>query len=89
MAFHIIHEDEHPVTLGPVWRVVQDPLNIDALGVVVFTMHSGRGLEFKGIAHWVYSLSRWARNLWVPAPPQVPPTLLKVVEDHLKQKPQS
>lgn len=88
MTLHIIHEDEQ-VSLGPVWRVVQDPLDIDALGVVVFTMHSGRGLEFKGIAHWVYSLSCWAPNLWVPAPPQVPLKLLKIVEDHLKQEPQS
>jgi hypothetical protein len=87
MALHIIHEDEHPVTLGPVWRVVQDPLDTDDPDFVVFTMHSGRGLEVRGIAYWFNN--RWARNLWVPAPPQVPLKLLQIVEDHLKQEPQS
>ena len=88
MALHIIYEDEHPVTLGPVWRVVQDPLDTNDLGLVVFTMHSRRGLELRLIAYW--DGRGWDPGLsWVPAPPQVPLKVLQIVEGHLKQEPQS
>lgn len=77
----LIHQDSHDGSTSPRWRVEQDPTMSARPDLVRFTKHSKRKL-LDQIARW--DGNGWDPARWVPKHPQVPHTLLAIVEAHMR-----
>lgn len=78
----LIHCDTHPFDLGPRWEVIQDPTIAARPDLVRFVKHSAKRKLLDQIARW--NGTGWDPSRWVPAHPQVPRTLLGIVERHMR-----
>lgn len=76
----LIHQDTHDLKFGPRWTVERP---YDKLPNLVRFMKMGQQRKLLDqIAHW--DGSGWSGTRWRPNPRQVPQTLLKIVEDHMR-----
>jgi hypothetical protein len=82
MATHVIHQDQHDYTLGPRWRVEQDWAMAGRPDLVRFVKRNQMSKRLDQIARW--TPEGWDQTRWVPKHPQVPNTLLAIVENHMR-----
>ena len=79
MATHVIHQDQHDYKLGPRWRVEQMAGRPD---LVRFVKRNQMSKRLDQVARW--TPEGWDQTRWVPKHPQVPNTLLAIVEKHMR-----
>jgi hypothetical protein len=80
----LIHRDTHDIAqFGPWWTVERQPGFTTDGRVVRFLKHNGRRKLLDQTARW--TSAGWDPNRWVPAHPQVPYTLLEIVENHMRK----
>jgi len=78
----LIHQDDHDWSLGPRWRVEQDPTMAARPDLVRFTKHSEARKLLDQIARW--DGAGWDPARWMPKHPQVPHLLMAIVENHMR-----
>jgi hypothetical protein len=78
----LIHADTHDYSAGPRWQVEQDPTMAGRPDLVRFTKQSQARKLLDQIARW--DGAGWDPARWVPKHPQVPQTLLAIVEAHMR-----
>lgn len=78
----VIHRDTHSYDLGPRWEVTQDPTMAARPDLVRFVKRNAQRKLLDQIARW--GKDSWDPTRWVPAHPQVPKTLLGIVERHMR-----
>lgn len=78
----LIHLDDHDFNLGPRWRVEVDPTMAARLDLVRFIKYSAARKLLDQIARW--DGGGWDPERWAPKHPQVPKTLLAIVEAHMR-----
>lgn len=76
-----IHRDDHPFSLGPRWEVTQEIAGRPEL--VRFVKWSAQRKLLDQVARW--GETGWDSSRWVPVHPQVPRTLLGIVERHMRR----
>ena len=78
---NLIHKDTHDWSLGPRWTVTQDPTMNGSRDLVGFLKQGQRRKLLDQVARW--DGRGWDPSRWVPTFPQVPRTLLAIVERHM------
>ena len=81
---NLIHKDTHDWALGPRWTVTQDPTMAGRPDLVSFRKMAKTRKRLDQVACW--DGRGWDPDRWVPTYPQVPRTLLAIVERHMKQE---
>jgi hypothetical protein len=78
----ILHQDHHPYSVGPRWTVYQDPMFSGRQDLIRF-LKMGQTWKFLDrTARW--DGQGWDPFRWLPLFPQVPATLLAIVEKQLR-----
>ncbi len=78
----LIHQDTHDWKQGPRWRVERQPAGTTDPELVRFRK-AGRTTLLDQIARW--DGNGWDPKRWAPRHPQVPHTLLAIVEHHMRE----
>jgi hypothetical protein len=78
----LIHQDTHDWSAGPRWRVEQDSTMAARPDLVRFVKQGQKRKLLDQIARW--DGNGWDPKRWVPRHPQVPLTLLFIVERHMR-----
>lgn len=78
----LIHRDTHDAKLGPRWMVERQPGEATDPMLVRFVKHNTQRKLLDQTARW--NGVGWEQQRWVPAHPQVPRTLLGIVERHMR-----
>ena len=81
----LIHRDTHDIVqFGPWWTVERQPGFTTDPMVVRFLKHNGSRKLLDQTARWTGD--GWDPKRWAPAHPQVPKTLLDIVERHMRRR---
>ncbi len=80
----LIHEDTHDWSFGPRWRVERQPEATTNPYLVRFIKQGQQRKLLDQTAEWVLQ-REWYGRRWVPRYPQVPHTLLAIVEAHMRE----
>lgn len=78
----ILHRDTHPHSAGPRWTVYQDPMMSVRQDLIQFLKMGEKRKLLDQIARW--DGQGWDPSYWQPLFPQVPATLLAIVEKKLR-----
>jgi hypothetical protein len=77
----LIHQDDHDLKLGPRWYVDRPYPSLPSL--VRFIKRSQHRTLLDQTARW--DGNGWDASRWVPRHPQVPHSLLTLVEAHMRE----
>ena len=77
----LIHQDDHDLKLGPKWTVYRPYPALPSL--VRFIKRSQHRTLLDQTARW--DGNGWDASRWVPRHPQVPHSLLTLVEAHMRE----
>jgi hypothetical protein len=78
----ILHQDHHSYSFGPRWTVYQDPTDHGQQDLIRFLKMGQKRKLLDQIARWDGQC--WDPSRWLPLFPQVPATLLAIVEKQLR-----
>ncbi len=79
-----LHRDTHPYSVGPRWTVYQDPTGHGQPDLIQFLKMGQKRKLLDQIARW--DGQGWDPSRWLPLFPQVPATLLAIVEKQLRRE---
>lgn len=83
----LIHQDSHDFSVGPKWRVERQPAGYSNPLLVRFVKHGRTRKLLDRTTEWVPGVPGggpgWMEGRWQPATPEVPRTLIDLVEAHM------